>query len=287
MAKEQYYPYAIGRIRVIEKNFLTYNNYVQMAEAKTPEEAMRLIVDAGYGYSANEPARNFELLLSQEMEKTYNIMNEMLPDTGFFSVFLDKIDFHNMKVLLKKFFTKSDSMEYLIQGGKIAANLMEAAIESNDFSSLPELLGDAASEALEMYRKTGNGQLIDIILDKAAFSSMVYAAKKSGSKFLTEYVSTVSDLTNIKSFMRMRKMKKLFHDFSEVYIPGGELTLKYFEELFESENPIARLMDTKYSKTGLEALETSFTEYEKNCDNYLMGIMKKAKFETLALDALI
>ena len=60
MAKEQIYPYAVARIRMLERSLLTEKNYIQMADAKNAEDALKILAEAGY--SAEEPltVKNYE-----------------------------------------------------------------------------------------------------------------------------------------------------------------------------------------------------------------------------------
>ena len=46
---EKLYPYAVARIRMLERSLLTEKNYIQMAEAKNADEAMKILLEAGYG----------------------------------------------------------------------------------------------------------------------------------------------------------------------------------------------------------------------------------------------
>lgn len=47
MAEEKTYPYAVARIRVLEKQLLNRQMFIQMAEAKSPEDSLRIIAEAG------------------------------------------------------------------------------------------------------------------------------------------------------------------------------------------------------------------------------------------------
>ena len=73
--------------------------------------------------------------------------------------------------------------------------------------------------------KTQSGQLIDIALDKGAFRQMTEAAKASKNQFAIGYIARVCDLTNLKSFLRMRHMNKDFATLLTVFVEGGQLFL--------------------------------------------------------------
>ena len=97
MAEEKTYPYAVARIRVLEKQLLNRQMFIQMAEAKSPEDSLRIIAEAGYADTSNNNIHNFENILTQELSKTYEILKSLAPEEKFVDVFLYKNDYHNLK----------------------------------------------------------------------------------------------------------------------------------------------------------------------------------------------
>ncbi len=77
MAEEKTYPYAVARIRVLEKQLLNRQMFIQMAEAKSPEDSLRIIAEAGYADTSNNNIHNFENILTQELSKTYEILKSL------------------------------------------------------------------------------------------------------------------------------------------------------------------------------------------------------------------
>lgn len=119
MAEEKTYPYAVARIRVLEKQLLNRQMFIQMAEAKSPEDSLRIIAEAGYADTSNNNIHNFENILTQELSKTYEILKSLAPEEKFVDVFLYKNDYHNLKVLIKEEISGVDGEKYLIDGGTI------------------------------------------------------------------------------------------------------------------------------------------------------------------------
>lgn len=286
MAKENIYPYAVAKIRVYEKNLLTRQSYIQMAEAKTAEDSLRIMTEAGYGVQGAQDERGFEAMLTEKLAETYSLLKGLVPEERFVDVFLYKNDYHNLKVLIKAELTGADGSGNLIDGGTIPLPVLEKAVRERSFSAIPKTMGRAVVEAYDVYAKSRDGQAIDIILDKAAFVSMKETADESGNEFVKGYVAALADITNIKSFIRIRSMKKTVEAFKSVFVSGGYLSLGVFQSAFGTENPAAAFAATRYSSVS-DAIGRGFTQFEKTCDDYIMSYVKSAKYQALTVEPLI
>lgn len=289
MAEEKIYPYAVARVRVLEKKLLNRQLFIQMAEAKTPEEALRILVDSGsYGeQSSGLDVHDFESLLANELTKTYEIIRGLAPEEKFVDVFLYKNDYHNLKVLIKEEISGVDGDKYLIDGGTIAVQKLKEMIENRNFSDMPIIMSNAVKEAYDVYSKTQNGQMIDLCLDRAVFRNMKKTADESENKFVIKYVNRVCDLTNLKSFMRVKSMKKDLNMFLNVFVDGGTLDRDMFAAAFSSDTPAVIFKSTVYSDVCRDGMSHGFTVFEKLCDDYIMEYVKGAKFMPLTLEPLI
>lgn len=287
MAEEKMYPYAVARIRVLEKNLLTKQAMLQMAEAKSAEDCLRTVLEAGYEDVSNGGVREFEKILSCEMEKTYDVLKKLVPEEKFVNVFLCKNDYHNLKVLIKQEVSGIDGEQYLIDGGIIALDVLKRVMLDKSYTQLPKIMSQSIEEAFSLYTKTQNGQMIDIILDKGAFSQMKEDSEQSKNNFVIQYVTIVCDLTNLKSFLRVRNMKKGFDAFSNVFVKGGKIDLEAFSQAFASENPAQNFKATSYSQVCEDGMSKGFTVFEKLCDDYIMDFIKSAKYMPLTLEPLV
>ncbi|MCQ4725398.1 V-type ATP synthase subunit C [Anaerotignum faecicola] len=286
MAKEQIYPYAVARISMLERSLLTEKNYIQMADAKNAEDALKILAEAGY--SAEEPltVKNYEEALSAQLAKAYRDVAEVAGGQDFMNVFLLKNDYHNMKVLLKSEISGIDGQNYIVGGGAVDPAVMKEAFARKSFDMLPADMAEAAADAYETYGRTMSGQSIDIVLDKAAFKEMARCAEKSGIDFIKKYIELNSDITNLKSFMRVKNMKKPFEMFAEVFVEGGSIGLEFFRQGFGSESAAAVFKNTHYARLT-DVMGDGFTAFEKSCDNYIMDFIKEAKYKSLTIEPLV
>ncbi len=287
MAKEQIYPYAVARIRVLEKNLLTKQTMNQMADDRAVSGCLRTLADAGYEGALEVDSHDFERVLSAEMEKTYAVIRELVPEEKFIDVFLYKNDYHNLKVLMKQEVSGVNGEKYLVDGGTVPLEILRKALLDRNYSGLPKIMGDAIVEAFDSFSKTQNGQMIDIILDKAAFRQMKETADASKNEYVIKYVAKICDLTNLKSFLRIRNMNKDFTAFSTVFVEGGEVPLSAFFGAFGVDNPWVHFKATAYGEVCENGMNRGFTVFEKLCDDHIMDYIKSAKYMALTLEPLI
>lgn len=287
MAKQEIYPYAVARIRVLEKNLLNKQVLNQMADETQVEDCLRVLSDYGYSVSAETSGRDFESVLSAEMEKTYELIRELVPKEKFINVFLYKNDYHNLKVLVKEEVSGIDGERFLIDGGTEPIEKLKKALLDRNYGDLPLVMGVAIADAFESYAKTQNSQMIDVTLDKAAFVQMKQAALESGNKFIIDYMAKVCDLTNLKSFLRIKNMHKTYAMFTSVFVEGGNLSLSVFFNAFGMDSLVSGFKGTAYEEICEDGMTQGFTVFEKLCDNYIMNFVKSAKYEALTLEPLI
>ena len=283
MAKENIYPYAVAKIRVYEKNLLTKQNFIQMAEAKDINECIRIFSNNKTSFEADD----FEQALSTEMAQAYELMKELVPEENFVNIFLCKNDYHNVKVLIKSELSGADAEKYIIQGGILSVDLLKKAIFERNYSSLPKIMENSIKEAYDIYSKSQNAQYIDMVIDKACFEYMTQIAKESKNNFIIKFIEKLSDITNLKSFERIRRMNKNFDNtFKFAFVSGGTISFETFRQASATDNPALTFKITDYYSL-CEAMGNDFTLFEKLCDNYLMSYVKSAKYMPLTLEPLI
>ncbi|MCI8341978.1 MAG: V-type ATP synthase subunit C [Firmicutes bacterium] len=286
MAKEKIYPYAVARIRMLERFLLTEKSYIQMAEAKNIDDVLKILSEAGYGAADQLTVKNYEAALADRLEKAYGSVAELVDGQNFMDVFLLKNDYQNIKVLMKEELSGVKGENYIVDGGTVKAAEIQAAFNKKNYDSLPSNMAKAIEEAYDAYSKTMSGQSIDIVLDRAAFGDMIKRAGESGIDFIKKYMELTCDVTNLKSFMRVRNMKKPFDMFAEVYVEGGSMSLEFFRQGFGAESAASAFKGSSYSALA-EGMSEGFTAFEKKCDNFIMAYIREAKYKSLTIEPLV
>lgn len=286
MAKTKIYPYAVARIRMLENSLLSQKNYEQLIEAKNAADVFKILSEAGYGGENSISEKNYEGALSRRLSKAYSDVVELVPDENFMDVFLLKNDYHNLKVLVKSEISGKDGSEFLVDGGTVSLETLKEAFSSKNYSVLHGYMAEAIGKAQDEYSKTQSGQSIDVVMDNYTFKDMVDTARKCGNEYVIQYVIYLIDITNLKSFLRVRNMKKGSSVFSSVYIHDGSISEDTFIKAFGGDNPSAGLKNCGYDAL-CEKMAGGFTAFEKSCDDFIMSFIKDAKYKSLTMEPMV
>lgn len=175
MAKPDYI-YAVARIRAKELLCFGSPAMEQLMACKTYEECLRMLNEKGWGNGS--AGQTPESLLDGERNKTWEQLRELVEDMSVFDVFLYANDYHNLKAAIKENYAPSHGADIYSSNGTIDPAVFRQAADEHDFSVLPAGMRDAAEEAMSVLRETGDGQLCDIIIDKAALNA-IFAGRQS------------------------------------------------------------------------------------------------------------
>lgn len=288
------YVFASSRVRSVEKYLLSRDKAEAMIDSKTPEDALKILYDLGYGDGTETlPAVQFERLLAEETKKLYSFIRGIAPDQADLFPFLYPYDYHNLKVLMKAEFLDTDPQPFLMDVGTIPAARMATLVRDRNFVGLTDRMHNALLAVIDLFARTKDPQAIDFIFDKACFGEMLDAAVAGGNSFIVDYVRLQIDIINLKSFVRIRQMGKAWDFFTQVFIEGGRIQDKLFigsyDEPYEqfAEKLIPYGLSLPMSEGGTMLRETGrFTALERLCDNRLVEFAKAAKHISFGIEPL-
>jgi V/A-type H+-transporting ATPase subunit C len=289
------YVFASTRVRSVEKNLLTKERAENLIDCNSPEDAIKILIDIGYGKGAEEiEAKDFEKLLSEEIKKVYDFVRGIAPSEAKLYAFLYPYDYHNLKVLMKAEFLESDPEPYLIDKvGTIDVNQLQIMVRERNFVGMTDNMKNAILEVVDLFSRTNDPQVIDFIFDKYCYKEMKESADKTNNSYIKGYVSLLIDTINLKTFVRLREMKKNWDLFSQVFIEGGNIQDKLFISNYDEpyEQFAERLIPYGLSKAmaegGSALRETGkFTVLEKLCDDSIMDYARRAKYVTFGIEPL-
>lgn len=276
--KDTEYAYSVAKVRAVETRLLDRTKLMRMAEAADRDEAVKILKENGYeGETAEE-------MLSGELQKTYAFLREISPSKEAFDIFLVKNDYHNIKVLLKAEFLGKNYDYLLSPNGRYPAQLIKNAVQNREMKQFPNILKQAVEDAIALFEKTGDPQLCDLLLDRASYREMEQMAKNTQSAYVEDVVATMADLTNIRMFVRIRRMGKGADFLLRALVDAGKIkSAEFVRDTAGSLKDLLRA--TPYEE--LAENEENITELEKQADNFLIRYIKKAKYITFGIEPLI
>ena len=272
MSDKQYY-YAVARIRTKELSLLSASFIEQLLGIKTTEEGLRMLADKGWDVpdAGNSESERVEKMLQAEKKKAWDLIGEMVDDMSIFNVLRLGNDYHNLKAAIKQALTTNEHKDIYSEEGTIPPETIKEAVASRDFSALPEDMRDAASEAMETLLHTHDGQLCDIIIDKAALEAIYKAGKKTGSDILSLYGELTVASADIKIAVRAAKTGKDIKFLKTALAQCDTLDIDALAAAaVEGTDAICDyIANTDYAEAG-EELKKSPSAFERWCDNLII-----------------
>ena len=285
----------VSRLRVLETRLLDKAKIDRMIDSDSANDAFKILQETEYINVMTDikSVKDYEKMLSAELKRVYKESYDMSPSKPLVDIMSIKYDYHNAKVILKGIFLKKDFSNMLIWVGRVDIDKLRFNIENNH-SELSKIMRKAVEEVEEDFKEKKDPQRIDILLDRYMFVEMMDIAKSLEDKFTIKYVKALIDLTNIKSLLRIKKQNKGKEFLLSAIIDGGEVDKDALVSLLTdaSENIPSKLSHTNYEgvlKLGVEDfIKTDSTSLlEKLVDNYIMDLMKEAKFIPFGGESLI
>ena len=286
----------IPRLRVLETRLLDKAKIDRMIDGDSANEALKVLQESEYAgvMTGVKRPEDYEMVLARELKRVYELMYDASPVKSLVDIMGIKYDYHNIKVILKGMFLQKDFSHMLIPVGMIDVQTLKHSIENNNLGDLNETMKEGIIKAKEVFEETKDPQAIDIILDNTMFKEMREIAKKIDDKFVDKYVKVTIDSTNIKTLLRVKKQKKDKDFLEEVIIEGGEIDKDTLISMLHDapENISNKLAFTDYGemiKLGIEDFTKSgsVNELERLVDNYIMNMMKEAKYIPFGVEPLL
>lgn len=286
----------IPRLRVLETRLLDKAKIDRMIDGDSANEALKVLQESEYAgvMTGVKRPEDYEMVLARELKRVYELMYDASPVKSLVDIMGIKYDYHNIKVILKGMFLQKDFSHMLIPVGMIDVQTLKHSIENNNLGDLNETMKEGIIKAKEVFEEIKDPQAIDIILDNTMFKEMREIAKQIDDKFVDKYVKVTIDSTNIKTLLRVKKQKKDKDFLEEVIIEGGEIDKDTLISMLHDapENISNKLAFTNYGemiKLGIEDFTKSgsVNELERLVDNYIMNMMKEAKYIPFGVEPLL
>ena len=270
-----------ARVKAMDTGLLTRERMEQILEAKSDEEAAKILQECGYPELDAADPEAMDAALSAAREATLSDVMDGAPEPRYIELFKLKYDYHNVKALLKAEAMGTSADRMLMDMGRVPAAVLKEAVRTGELDELPPMLASAVAEAREILDTTRDPQLSDIALDRWTYADMAALAEDTNSDFLRGYVAVQIDAANLRALVRTIRMGKSPEFLRGVLIEGGEIPTDGILTL--SANRGSGMSEvygpTRFAaaaEAGAEALRGGpLTKFEKLCDDavgdYLAG----------------
>ena len=285
--KQKDFTYAVARIRSKELGLLSAQHLEQLIGCKSCEEALRFLADRGWG-SPDEPLEP-ERLLEGERDRTWRTVEEMVEDRTVFDTLRIGDDFHNLKAAIKQICTgsKLPPERLFVRGGRLDPEQVRRAVSAKDFTQLPGRMSEAGKSAYEALVQTGDGQLCDVILDRAALEDILDEGKSSGSEVMCDYAVLTAASADIRIAVRSARTGKSLDFVRRALAPCPTLDTEALAHAAVA-GPAAvaeYLQGTDYAEAA-SALQESPAAFERWCDDLVIRRVQPQKYNPFTVGPL-
>lgn len=293
---EKLYLDIIPKIRVYEKRLIDNVKFNRMLDLENIDEVLKFLSETVYGENISDDINicNYEQVLSLEFGRLFNSLKDIFDNKELINIFLKKYKYNNIKLMLKAKLLNVDLGDIFFNIEDFDNEFIYTAIKTENYSSLPDEIGDLVKKVLKDFEENKDPQRIDILIDKIMFGELLKESKNINSDFLIKYIQILIDVFNVKTLFRIKKLNLNRALFDDVIVSGGNIALSNLKMIFSEpkENILNRFSMTnmyKYIKEGLENYVNSddLNILDKELDDYLMEYLKNAKIITTGLAPII
>ena len=283
---DEQYTYAVARIRAKETSLFSQATIGQLMACKDEKQCLQFLVDKGWG-DMDTPV-NAEAILTREREKTWELMRELADDMSVFDVLTYSNLFHNLKAAIKAVATGEKHPNVFFRDCAISGEEMMEIISEKNFSRLPESMVQVAQEAYETFLHTGDGQLCDIMVDKAALDAIYDAGKKAKDDIIRDYAESTVAVADIKIAVRSQKTAKSMEFMKRAMAECDSLNVDQLSRAALSGMDAIQeyLSGTVYAE-GAQALAESASAFERWCDNRIIQTIHPQLYNPFTIGPLV
>ena len=281
------YAYAVARIRVLEKYLLSDSDIEQMITMPTDSAVLAFLKERGWGdeSSAKETP---EEVLSEETVKTNKLIRELKVEPEVLEVFSYPEMYHNLKAAIKETCTQGNHPNVFFDSADYGREKMMRIVQEQAFDELPAHMRKCAEEAFQTLLHTRDGQLCDIIIDRATLEAITETGKKAKEKIVRDYADIFVSVADIKIAVRSANTGKTreFMERAMVSSPSVDAGRLIRAASSGKEDIISYLMGTRFAGAA-EALSESPSAFERWCDNQIIEIIKPQKYNPFSAGPIV
>ena len=282
---QQDYTYAVARIRFKETQLLSDSDIDALLSSKDTEAVMRLLRDKGWGDNSDISA---EQLLTAEEDKLWAFVDECVTDRSDLEFLRVPNDFHNLKVAVKCITRDIKPDGLFIYNSVCDPETVYECVKNRSYNELPEFLRDVAQEAMTALLQTSDGQLCDILIDKACMDHVYSLGKQSDNEIIRLYCELFVVCADIKTAVRCAKTGKKPEFIRRAIAECDTLDKdKLSAAAYEGYDAVLSYISLTEYRSAVDAINTSMSAFEKWCDDHLTAVMKPQKWEPFTIGPIV
>lgn len=258
----------------------------QLIACQSYEQCIQFLAERGWG--DNDTSADAERMLKREEEKIWQVMKELSIDMKKFDVLSYPKLFHNLKAAIKEVCTEDTGRDIYYEDAAVPGKEMLEIIREKDFGRLPGIMSSVAAEAYDTLLHTRDGQLCDIMIDRAALDAIYKAGMEAEDKIIRDYAESAVAVADIKIAVRSQKTAKTIEFMKRAMAECKSISVDQLSRAALNGPEAIRdyLAGTEYAG-GAEALAESPSAFERWCDNRIIQTISPQKYESFTIGPVV
>lgn len=280
------YTYAVARIRALEVSLFSNTTIDQLIACQDYQQCLQFLAEKGWGDS--DTPDDAEAVLTREEEKIWEVVKDLSIGMENFAVLSYPKLFHNLKAAIKEVCTEEENRHIFYEDVAIPGREMLEIVREKEFDRLPANMQHAAEEAYDTLLHTRDGQLCDVIIDRAALDAVYEAGKSSKDAIIRDYAESTVAVADIKIAVRSQKTAKSMEFMKRAMAECDSVNVNQLAKAALGGPEALReyLMGTAYAE-GAQALEESPSAFERWCDNRIIQTISPQKYNAFTIGPVI
>ncbi len=279
------YPYAVGRIRILENNLLD-RGQIQRIRELPMADAVKQLND--WGFAPDYPVKDdVDGMIDFRIKEMRDLVLEVTPDAELTTVFWLPLDAVNLKYLIKtRMLGEKSMLDSELERGVFDLDVLRNCVAEKDYTALGAPLAESLAAVEAELTHVQNPRKMSADVDRAFFAKIFEIIKRRGNAFAKKYFMAKVDFSNILSIYRSRALKWETAELEEMLIPGGNLPLENITAALHADDKktaelLAREPYRDFIKTQLDRLENGRTEEVSEAfADYLLNIARDERFDS-------
>jgi len=276
----------VAQIRAKENTLLSSQALENLMACENEEECVLFLLEKGWGPTEhNSP----EELIREEKERCWAFIRQLCDDNQmkYFDIFRYNKDYHNLKAAIKESYVQKHVPDVYMEGGTIPVESLKKCAADNDFSILSFTMMRAAQEARDVLFHTGDSQLCDVIIDKAALSEIYRVGKDSGNTLIREYAELKCGSADINIAIRASRAGKGADFLQRAFVECDSISVpRLISAACNGMDSIYEYLSQTSYADAVEAIRKGAYCFDKWCDDRMMALIKPQKYNAFSVSPL-
>lgn len=281
------YTYAVAQVRALELGLLSQGDIDQLIGCKSDTQCLQLLQEKGWG--GNDVPFETEAILAWERQKAWSAVRDLVKEEPAVLDVLSVPDlFHNLKAAVKAACSDEESSRIFTPDCAISGEEMLQWLQQKEYDAFPASMRQAAQEAYETLLHTGDGQLCDVIVDRAALEAIRSAGQTASDAMIRDYAESTVAVANIRMAARCLKTGKNRDFMLRAMAPCDAFTPEAMASavLGGMQSFCDFLSGVGYGEAA-QALQQSASSFECWCDNRMIETIEPQKRNPFTVGPLV